>query len=235
MKPRNRSLTGAVIAVLVLPVFAGLLACMPSFPVPIGNPEKSRIDSDISGMWIMSDGSQTMIHLYVPYDKRTWLLTTYGIEIDEEWCSDEDFETAEDLLTYDQIIVNFEGKPDSCFEVHGFWIAKAWLTKLGGERFITMELKNYYDEDLGYEVDEWLVHRVDLKSPDELRLRWLGADQGGFGKLDKTKATRRQYEKIIRKQPDNPGFYDEDPYDFHRVKSEDTEIFADLIGRLFDI
>jgi len=75
MKPRNRSLTGAVIAVLVLPVFAGLLACMPSFPVPIGNPEKSRIDSDISGMWISSDGSQTMIHLYVPYDKRTWLLT----------------------------------------------------------------------------------------------------------------------------------------------------------------
>ena len=105
MKPRNRSLTGAAIAVFLLPVFAGLLACL---PVPIGDPEKSRIDSDISGMWISSDGSQTMIHLYVPYDKRTWLLTTYGIEIDNEFCSDEDFETTEDFLNYDQIIVNFE-------------------------------------------------------------------------------------------------------------------------------
>ncbi len=235
MKPRNRSLTGALIAVLLLPVFAGLVACLPSFPVPIGNPEKSRIDADISGMWITSDGSQTMIHLYVPYDKRTWLLTTYVIEIDEEICSDEDFEMVEDFLTYDQIVGNFAGSPDSCFEVRANWIAKAWLTKLGGERFITLELKNYYDEDLGYELDEWLVHRVDLISPDVLRLRWLGADQEGFDKLDKTKATRRQYEKIIRKQPDNPEFYAEDPWDFHRVKSEDTEIFADLIESLFDI
>ena len=235
MTPRNRSLTGAVIAVLVLPVFAGLLACMPSFPVPIGNPEKSRIDSDISGMWTMSDSSYTMIYLYVPYDKRTWLLTTYLIEIDEELCSDEDFETTEDLLTYDQIIVNFEDKPDSCFEVHAEWIAKAWLTKLGGERFITLEVKNFYDEDLGYESDEWLVYRVDLISPDVLRLRWLDADQDGFDNIDKTKATRRKYEKIIRKQPDNPEFYAEDPWDFHRVKSKDTEIFADLIESLFDI
>jgi len=235
MKPRNRSLTGTVIAVLVLPVFAGLLACMPSFPVPIGNPEKSRIDSYISGMWIMSDGSQTMIYLYAPYDKRTWLLTTYAIEIDEEFCSAEDFETAEDFLTYDQIIVNFEDKPNSCFEVHANWIAKAWLTKLGGERFITIELKNYYDEDLGYELGEWLVNRVDLISPDVLRLRWIDADQDGFDSIDKAKATRRQYEKIIRKQPDNPEFYDEEHWDLNRVESEDVEIFADLIERLFDI
>ena len=166
---------------------------------------------------------------------QTWLLTTYLIEIDEELCSDEDFETTEVLLTYDQIIVNFEGNPDSCFEVRANWIAKAWLTKLGGERFITLELKNYYDGDLGYELDEWLVHRVDLISPDVLRLRWLGADQDGFDNIDKSKATRRQYEKIIRKQPDNPEFYDSDPWDFHRVQSEDMEIFTDLIERLFDI
>ena len=125
MKPRNRSLTGAVIAVFMLPVFAGLLACIPSFPVSIGNSEKSRIDSDISGMWTASDGSYTMIYLYVPYDKRTWLLTTYVIEIDEELCSDEDFETTEDFLTYDQIIVNFKDNPDTCFDVHANWIAKA--------------------------------------------------------------------------------------------------------------
>ena len=69
MKPRNRSLTGAVIAVLVLPVFAGLLACIPSFPVPIGNPEKSRIDSDISGMWLSDDEDGIFVYLFEPFDK----------------------------------------------------------------------------------------------------------------------------------------------------------------------
>ena len=90
MTPRNRSLTGAVIAVLVLPVFAGLLACIPSFPVPIGNPEKSRIDPDISGMWLADAEDQILVYLFEPFDKRTWLISAVEVIEDLDNC---DFET----------------------------------------------------------------------------------------------------------------------------------------------
>ena len=44
MNPRYRSFSGALIAIFAVPVFLGLTACLPTFPVPVGNPEKSRID-----------------------------------------------------------------------------------------------------------------------------------------------------------------------------------------------
>lgn len=58
---------------LIIPVVVGLLACM---PVPIGNPERSRIDPEISGMWASEGDSETDLYLFQPYDKRTWLTVT---------------------------------------------------------------------------------------------------------------------------------------------------------------
>ena len=65
MTKNTRSLCGAILMLMIIPIFAGLLACM---PVPIGNPERSRIDPDLNGPWAMEDGGDVNLYLYQPYD-----------------------------------------------------------------------------------------------------------------------------------------------------------------------
>ena len=72
MKPLHRSVTGLLIAIASLPVLMSLLACI---PVPLGDPENSRIDPDLNGLWIMEDGPDEWVLLFEPYDKRTWLVS----------------------------------------------------------------------------------------------------------------------------------------------------------------
>ena len=48
MSAKLRSISGALLMLVIIPILAGLLACM---PVPIGNPERSRIDPAITGVW----------------------------------------------------------------------------------------------------------------------------------------------------------------------------------------
>jgi hypothetical protein len=43
MKARTRSISGALMMLVIIPIFAGLLACMPEY-VPLDNPEQSRDD-----------------------------------------------------------------------------------------------------------------------------------------------------------------------------------------------
>ncbi len=79
MKANSRSATGALLMLLIAPVIVGLLACM---PVPIGNPERSRIDPAITGVWaFMEEDEIGGYYAFEPFDKRTWLLT--GIPVDE--------------------------------------------------------------------------------------------------------------------------------------------------------
>lgn len=81
MKARFRSATGALLMLLLIPFVVGLLACM---PVPIGNPERSRIDPGISGVWALNKGDdETAYYAFEPFDKRTWLLTGLGTEDNE--------------------------------------------------------------------------------------------------------------------------------------------------------
>jgi hypothetical protein len=74
MNSRSRSLSGAALMLLIVPIFAGLLACM---PVPIGDPERSRIDPDLTGVWaVIASGEsfdESGFYVFEPYDKRTWL------------------------------------------------------------------------------------------------------------------------------------------------------------------
>ena len=75
MKPINRSLTGLGIAAILLPVVVSLVACLPVLPVPIGNPEKSRVDPEMAGVWF--DVFQENLWLIEPYDRRTYLITLH--------------------------------------------------------------------------------------------------------------------------------------------------------------
>ena len=235
MKPRNRSLTGAVIAVLVLPVFAGLLACMPSFPVPIGNPEKSRIDSDISGMWLADDEEGIFVYLFEPFDKRTWIISAVEVIEDLDYCDfeteleedeeKEDEEKADEddsSSSYEARIKYIEKYGSECFEVEeGPFIIKAWRTKLGGEWFMTWEDKGNFSAERGFEAEEWMAFRIDKTVPGQLILWWMDEDHVGWDVLDdidEKDRTRRQYERVIRKHAGDEEFYGDEPiFIFYRV------------------
>ena len=78
MRPYVRSATGVLLMLGIIPVFAGLLACM---PVPVGDPEKSRIDPELSGVWAVSgEGNSGPVYFLRPYDKRTWLIWATEVE-----------------------------------------------------------------------------------------------------------------------------------------------------------
>ena len=72
MKPIHRTVAGLGVAAILLPMLIGVLACL---PVPIGNPEKSRIDPELSGVWF--DVFHESLWLIQPYDRRTHLITLY--------------------------------------------------------------------------------------------------------------------------------------------------------------
>ncbi|MFQ6006556.1 MAG: hypothetical protein ACE5OQ_13765 [Woeseia sp.] len=77
MTPKVRSLTGLSLAVIIVPALLGILACM---PVPVGNPERSKIDPGLTGVWLgLAEGGAVVI-VMDPYDKRTWHGSWFTIE-----------------------------------------------------------------------------------------------------------------------------------------------------------
>ncbi len=76
---RNRSRAGLIVSILILPFLLGVMACF-VLPVPIGNPEKSRVDPAMSGIWLAAGGSEGWLVALEPYDKRTWLVTWMMLE-----------------------------------------------------------------------------------------------------------------------------------------------------------
>ncbi len=84
MRPNFRSISGAALMLVILPIFAGLLACMPEY-VPLGNPERARIDENMSGLWFV-ESDEDLVGTFVflePWDKRTWLVTNVVVEVSD--------------------------------------------------------------------------------------------------------------------------------------------------------
>ncbi len=81
MRPAARSMSGAVLMLAVVPFVIGLLACM---PVPIGNPERSRVDPGLSDIWLVSTDGDEALYAFEPWDKRTWLVTAATADLDDD-------------------------------------------------------------------------------------------------------------------------------------------------------
>lgn len=236
MKPRNRSLSGALIAVFTLPVFMGLLACIPSFPVPIGDPEKSTIDPDITGWWMAGEMDETHVYLFDAFDDRSWLLSIFVIEADSrEGC---DFDDGAELVDpddpdfsglYATRIAAFDQRSD-CFSVGYGGYLKAWQTKLGGDWFMTWEPRMFEGADSRLRPEEWMVLRIDKSNADYLLLRFLSAGDEIFDVIDTDNPTRRQFERVIRKHARKRGFVDDDDYGaLLRVQDADVGLIVDLV------
>ena len=240
MKPRQRSLTGLLLAVVLVPVIVGLIACL---PVPLGDPEKSRIDAELGGAWLRQS-HDTILVLLEPWDKRSWLLTSYefnftkcaaeGVEFDEE-----------DLPGYADIVTEFHALGTNCVTGEFSEIYRAWHVDLGGKQFMTWEPKGVFDETHGFEPEFWIGLRLEKASVDELTFRVIDIEsplfenKGVVELLDKLddqelprdprllRSAQRAVEKIIRRNVDDDVLYEENPVLFYRVKPEDYDLFVD--------
>lgn len=252
MQPKSRSLAGAAIAIFALPVFIGLTACLPTFPVPVGNPEKSSIDPDISGIWLIEDDESFWV--FEPYDKRTWLLTAFEISEDLESC-EHDGDTLEEDATelsdtaagdnaeaevdelshYDETMARIELLGSDCFDVERQPGAiKVWRTRFRGEWFMTWETKGVFDAEKGFHPGAWYVWHIDTSVANQLRLGMIDTDKEFWAQLeeiDEADLTQQDVEKVFRKHANEAGFYtDEDELIFYRVRPEHTALIADFVA-----
>lgn len=75
MNSGQRSLSGLLLGIVLIPILASLVACFEVLPVPLGDPDRSRVDPSITGLWLAGEE----VWVFEPYDERTWLLTSYSI------------------------------------------------------------------------------------------------------------------------------------------------------------
>lgn len=226
MRPNIRSLSGIVLMLGIIPIFAGLLACM---PVPIGDPERSRIDPDLNGVWAVETSDDAgPVYFLRPYDKRTWLIL--GTEVRGESLQTDTAQQVIDLLGGDDV------------ETDSVVVQKAWLKKLGGATFMTWESVGSYDEDGLVLPEYWMVWKLEKNGPDEFSLRLVNGEHDVFADLDELDddrgnltRVRRQWERALRKAVDNPELFadDDEVWVFHRVPDDALEdafsLFSDVV------
>lgn len=216
MKSTTRSISGAVLMLAIIPAIIGILACM---PVPIGDPERSRIDPEISGVWVLVEEGDPAFYVFEPYDKRTWLLT--GIPVEEG--KDADF-SGYDLDKYDDLVRLMENESvgDDGATATETVVYKVWRTKLGGEWFMTWEPKAVFDQG-NFKPEVWLVFRIDRPDANTLELYMVGGEL-----FEGVAENRRAYERIIKKNARNPELFVDEPTRLVRVRPEHLDFFGDL-------
>ena len=231
MRANTRSFTGAILMLVIIPIFAGLLACM---PVPIGDPERSRIDPELSGPWVLEADGSANLYLFQPYDKRTWLVV--GAEIKEgaeAEIDDLDIKSADDffaaLRTYS---IGDDGITSPTTIVY-----KAWLTRLGGVQFMTWESVGGMNSDGSFTPEYWFVYKVVKDTEDRVNLYVVNPEYEGFEGItapdsyegdDYVGDMQRTWERALKKHAKDPALYSEEPWVLHRVPAADIKKAAEL-------
>jgi hypothetical protein len=144
---------------LSLPLAALVLFLGGCLPVGLGDPETSKVDPRLVGVWeeLKEDGSpKGTVSVLVPFDGRAYLMRTLEIERGE----------------------TVRVKP-------GEGSYKAWLTTIEGKTFLTAQ-PLYLKEGLaGAKVPGFIVARVDLAA-DGTKLQAFSVN-GGFAALEPLK------------------------------------------------
>jgi hypothetical protein len=225
MTPKSRSLSGATLALVLIPIFAGLLACM---PVPIGNPERSKVDPELSGLWTFhGDDEEIYVIMLEPYDKRTWL----GIMV-EPTIDYEKMPAEYDTDTYEGLVAAMSDGTAGNSLVTGdeVLLYKIWLTKLGGERFMVWQPKGHF-EDSEFGTDYALNWHLRKTNDSRFELNFIAGDHPAIKDVMEDK---KLLERAIRKHASDPELYDEETYVFTRVNSSDEDLFnglfSDVVG-----
>ena len=239
MTPRTRSFSGAALMLVIIPLFAGLLACM---PVPVGDPERSRIDPGLNGIWVFeSDDDFSGMYQILPWDKRTWLMVGAELEAGDEFEGElPDIESAADFAaTLEDLPLGKEGITATSVVLY-----KAWLTKLGGQQFMTWEMTGFGNDDGRLPPEYWYVFKLEKISADRYDLHMLNGEFDGFEDIPSPKdyegddyvgKYRRAYERIIKRNLDNEDLIsDEVVMVLHRLPPGASEEALDLFEKVID-
>ena len=188
---RARSLFGLLLALPLAALIAGIFACL---PVPLGDPENSKIDAKLTGGWIVAT-SDTASTLYIvrAYDARTYLIESLEFEVNA-----------------DKSI-----KPGKCMAMKG------WLTTLGEKRFICAEPLNP-NEPIGLDAAEekkvYFVAAVTTKG-DQIELATLDIPEATLKEIK----TSADAEKVLKANLDNPKFYTDKPTVLKKVGKDQAD------------
>lgn len=223
--PRYRSLGGFIVALLVLPVLLGTSDCVTR--TPVGDPERSRVDPRLTGIWLSGDRwpseSAAEIWIFEPYDVRTWLVTYITVKAKEDKAPEaaarrpeaadstvspsqpEIVDAASQQLSVDVLrILSAIRKRDSLSA--SMTIFKGWLATLGGQRFLVLEPRIAPSAAREFQPKEWMPMRVQLQG-QRLLLSLVNTD---VDDLDKA-TSRQKAEQIIALHAADKEFYD-DPF-----------------------
>jgi hypothetical protein len=219
----------------MLPVLLGVMACF-NLPAPIGNPEKSRIDPAMSGIWANGfdlEDDSGWIWILEPYDRRTWLVSWLFVEMsepvdrgeldEENGLADLNYMLHIDRLKTDLIAFN-----------------KAWLTDIKGHRFLVFEPRVQVSSGEPLSPESWWTMRVRSVDEDVMMIDFVDPDYDGFSealaRFDES-LTRAQVgkliERVIRKHIDDPELFLEEKFAgrFRRFAVEDYVLVARLLKR----
>lgn len=228
---RRRTLAGWAVALLLLPFLLGSDSCfLLKTPIGdpeqgwadprLSGVWLSPLEGSLGGKKWPSDFSG-WIWVFEPYDSKTWLVT---------WASFEDVGAPEvpphpagepataqappspaqepasageprpepgplDVLRIVESLGNARARPQ------GIVVWKAWLTSLGGRRFLVMERKAAPSTARGFRPEKWWVFRADLEG-GRLLLSVLENTPENLWEA----TTRAQAEAIIARHATDPNF-----------------------------
>lgn len=232
MKANIRSICGATLMLAIIPMLAGLLACIPEH-VPLGNPDKARINPDMSGIWYAGNSDELIGAVVVlqPWDKRTWLVTNVIVELQQE-----DTAGSADIGTYDGLVEWISTRLGKDHDAAlGALTFKGWTWKLGGELFFIWEVRGVLnDASKGGDdiLKPWFAwdYRIVNLSGDTLEMGQINAESP---LLEGVAKTRRDWERVVRKHANNAALYAERTAVFRRVDPEHEDLFAGLVNEIF--
>ena len=205
-------------------------------------------------MWLAVDNSSfTVVYIYQPWDKRTWLVIGVPIEEGTEFAGESlGIDSAEDAIAaLEEQTIGDDGITASAAVVY-----KAWLTKLGGKVFMTWEPIGGVREDGSNVPEYWYVWRVEKKASGKLEFFIVNPEHDAFeGALDATEAylekneaedgqeylrqlnkMRPKWERALRKvakNVDDDDLYGE-PLTFYKLPDELYHEAAELVDEVIE-
>lgn len=228
---RKRSWAGILIAVGLIPLLLGVMACL-TLPVPVGNPEKSRVDPALSGIWLTSSDGDFLLMVLDPYDKRTWLVswTELTAKTSPESGQIDDPDSSPDNTLDNNEEDNWESAlallNENRFDADDLALYKGWLTRIKDERFLTLEPKTFQPH---VRPEEWWVFRVRQDGENQLNLDVVSPGFEGLSEVE----TRAAAEKIIRRNLKNPDLFGGDEtvsLNYHKL----SEDYFDAVDQLLE-
>ena len=201
---RARTIAGLVMFSGLVPFLLALMACL---KVPVGDPEKSRIDPVLSGVWRVEYNGRSSDSLWIiePWDARTWIVTMIDAKEDES--SDEAAATTpRDVLT----LLESNGLKD-------IYAYKAWLATFGGVRFLVLEPKRPLHDLTGEKPEFWYALKVQKPTAERVGLLLAIGEN-----IDEAKTTAKA-EAILRKHARDPALYGDGSESYILLRVPETE------------